>query len=102
MRRSKGFALVEIIVAIVALAVLASLLYRFFVRHGEAKRRAVCASNLKQIGLGVNMYSNDWNGWYPISPAGVGRDASLRGTPLRMTGSIPRRPRRLRLRVWPR
>jgi len=41
-------------------------------RAREESRRAVCARNLRQIGLGIAMYSNDYDGWYP-----AGRKTSL-------------------------
>ncbi len=36
------------------------------------KRRITCNCNLKQIGLGLEMYANDYNGFYPDKPGAMG------------------------------
>ena len=38
----------------------------------ERARRISCASNLKQIGLGLWMYANDYNGFFPVESGGAG------------------------------
>ena len=57
--RNKGFTLVELLVVIAILAVLAALLLPALARAREAARRAVCASNLKQMGVIFKLYTSE-------------------------------------------
>jgi len=54
-----GFTLIELLVVIAVIAVLAALLLPALERAREAARRTVCAGNLRQMGLTVQMYAND-------------------------------------------
>jgi len=60
-RRIKGFTLIELLVVIAIIAILAAILFPVFARARENARRASCLSNLKQIGLGMMMYSQDFD-----------------------------------------
>jgi len=62
-----GFTLVELLVVVAILALLAAIIFPAFGRVRENARRASCASNMKQIGLALSMYVNDYDGWYPES-----------------------------------
>ncbi len=64
-----GFTLIEILVVVAIIAVLAAILFPAFARARENARRASCQSNLKQIGLGLLQYSQDYDeklvrAWY--------------------------------------
>lgn len=61
----KGFTLIELLVVIAIMAILAAILFPVFARARENARRASCMSNLKQIGLGVMMYTQDYDEEYP-------------------------------------
>lgn len=61
-----GFTLVELLVVIAIIAILAAILFPVFARARENARRASCTSNLKQIGLGLQMYIQDYDGRVPI------------------------------------
>jgi prepilin-type processing-associated H-X9-DG protein len=55
------------LVVIAIIAILAAILFPVFARERENARRASCQSNLKQIGLGVMMYVQDYDEKYPFS-----------------------------------
>jgi len=61
----KGFTLIELLVVIAIISILAAILFPVFARARENARRASCMSNLKQIGLGVMMYTQDYDEKYP-------------------------------------
>jgi prepilin-type N-terminal cleavage/methylation domain-containing protein/prepilin-type processing-associated H-X9-DG protein len=61
MRSKKAFTLIELLVVIAIIALLAAILFPVFSRARENARRASCQSNLKQIGLGMLQYSQDYD-----------------------------------------
>jgi len=72
-RRSGGFTLIELLVVIAIIAILAAILFPVFSRAREKARQTMCASNLRQIGLALQMYANDWDGYLPCKFVLVGR-----------------------------
>ena len=65
----RGFTLIELLVVIAIIAILAATLFPVFARARENARRASCGSSLKQIGLGLLQYSQDYDeklvrAWY--------------------------------------
>jgi prepilin-type N-terminal cleavage/methylation domain-containing protein/prepilin-type processing-associated H-X9-DG protein len=63
----RGFTLIELLVVIAIIAILAAILFPVFVRARENARRASCQSNLKQIGLGILQYSQDYDELMPAA-----------------------------------
>lgn len=57
----KGFTLIELLVVIAIIAILAAILFPVFAKAREAARKSSCVSNLKQIGLAVKMYQQDFD-----------------------------------------
>jgi len=65
-KRRIGFTLIELLVVIAIIAILAAVLFPVFSQARERARRSACTSNLKQIGMGVQMYVQDYDGRVPI------------------------------------
>jgi len=71
---ASGFTLIELLVVIAMIAILAAMLFPAFGRAREMARRTSCASNLKQIGTAVMMYTQDYDERLPVSNSGGGSD----------------------------
>jgi len=65
MLRRRGFTLIELLVVIAIIAILAAILFPVFAKAREKARQTSCLSNLKQVGLAVEMYKQDYDTGYP-------------------------------------
>jgi len=63
--RGSGFTLIELLVVIAIISILAAILFPVFARARENARRASCMSNMKQVALGIMMYTQDYDEMYP-------------------------------------
>src|SRR5579862_7341521 len=63
--RQHAFTLVELLTVIAIIAVLAALLLPVFSAARGSARSIVCVSNLRQIGLAIKMYDQDYDDFYP-------------------------------------
>jgi prepilin-type N-terminal cleavage/methylation domain-containing protein/prepilin-type processing-associated H-X9-DG protein len=66
MKTRRGFTLIELLVVIAIISLLAAILFPVFARARENARRSACQSNLKQIGLGIAQYTQDYDERLPI------------------------------------
>src|ERR1700757_2808092 len=67
---TKGFTLVEMLVAIAIIVILAALLFPVISRARQKAQRTVCLNNLRQINIGVRIYSDDANDVSPSAGQG--------------------------------
>src|SRR5258708_10436988 len=59
--KSRGFTLIELLVVIAIIAILAAILFPVFAQARESARSISCLSNMKQMGLALRMYSQDYD-----------------------------------------
>ncbi len=63
--KREAFTLIELLVVIAIIAILAAILFPVFAQAREKARAASCLSNMKQIGLGMMQYVQDYDEAFP-------------------------------------
>lgn len=59
MSKPKAFTLIELLVVIAIIAILMAILFPALQKAKESAREVICRSNLKNVGLGINIYLQD-------------------------------------------
>jgi len=78
--KRKGFTLIELLVVIAIIAILAAILFPVFAKARSTAKKAGCQSNLKQLGIALQSYIQDWDEKFPIGCNGTPGLMGMNGT----------------------
>ena len=75
-----GFTLIELLVVIAIIAILAAILFPVFAQARAKARQTACLSNVKQLTLGVMMYTQDADEVFPMGITAPGGNGAAPGS----------------------
>ncbi|MHB9035464.1 MAG: type II secretion system protein [Armatimonadota bacterium] len=64
---TRGFTIVELLVVVVVLAILSAIAFPVFTKTKETAKISECLSNMRQIGMGLRMYMDDYGDRFPAA-----------------------------------
>jgi prepilin-type N-terminal cleavage/methylation domain-containing protein/prepilin-type processing-associated H-X9-DG protein len=65
--RPRAFTLIELLVVIAVIAILAAVLFPVIARARDRASQTECLSNLRQLGMGIQLYQQDWDDRFPFA-----------------------------------
>lgn len=68
-RGSRAFTLIDVLVTIAVIGVLISILAPSLSSVRETAQQVICRSNVRQLGIGIDLYAEDYKGAVPASKA---------------------------------
>lgn len=64
-----AFTLIELLIVLTIIAILAAILFPVFAQARERARETTCASNLRQLGIALTVYAQDYDETFPAGMA---------------------------------
>ncbi|OGV52318.1 MAG: hypothetical protein A2017_13470 [Lentisphaerae bacterium GWF2_44_16] len=68
LKKVMAFTLLELLIVITIIVILTALLLPALKSARETSKSISCLSNIKQLGLGLNSYADDYSGYFPDKP----------------------------------